>query len=278
MRLQTVSALAGCLCLLPVVAGAAFPSDDDLVVVSGPASPRVAYALRRGRRTLTLVVDIAADDGTTVGVGLSAAKTVRMSNADAKVRHVRDAARYTFTIPAKTLVSGEADWARLRMGLAVAWRGGPFGQDRQRERFRHIAGAPHLALSADPADWLPLDIREYEALVADRRKRIVFDFVQPMDGKATVVIENEEGGRVRNLIAGRPMARGRHRIGWDGLDEAGNIVTPGRYRWRAISHPGVRPEYLFSFCNDGKPPWRDGSGTCMWGPDHSTLTAAAAGK
>ena len=278
MRLQTVSALAGCLCLLPVVAGAAFPSDDDLVVVSGPASPRVAYALRRGRRTLTLVVDIAADDGTTVGVGLSAAKTVRMSNADAKVRHVRDAARYTFTIPAKTLVSGDADWARLRMGLAVAWRGGPFGQDRQRERFRHIAGAPHLALSADPADWLPLDIREYEALVADRRKRIVFDFVQPMDGKATVVIENEEGGRVRNLIAGRPMARGRHRIGWDGLDEAGNIVTPGRYRWRAISHPGVRPEYLFSFCNDGKPPWRDGSGTCMWGPDHSTLTAAAAGK
>ena len=85
----TVSALAGCLCLFPVVAGVAFPSD--------------------------------------------------------------------------------ADWTRLRMGLAVAWKGGPFGQDRQLERFRHLGGAPHAPLSTDPADWLPLDIREYEALAADEQ-------------------------------------------------------------------------------------------------------------
>jgi hypothetical protein len=83
---------------------------------------------------------------------------------------------------------------------------------------------------------------------------------------------------VRNLIAGKPLAKGTQRIAWDGLDEAGRVVPPGQYRWRAISHPGLAPEYLFSFGNDGTPPWRTGSGQDMWGPDHSTLQAAAAGK
>jgi hypothetical protein len=249
-----------------VAFGAAFPGDDDFVVVSGPASPRVACALQRVEDALTLVVGVEAEGGTTVHVGMRGTKTVLLSS--------KGGTRHTFTVP-KAAIGGTEG---LRMGLGVAWAGGPFGQDRQRERFRHVGGAAHAPLSTNPLDWLPFDIRDYEALVADRRKRIVLDFAQPMDGKATVVIENHEGARVRNLIAGRPMAKGRHRIAWDGLDEAGNVVAAGAYRWRAISHPGLRPEYLFSFCNDGTPPWRDGSGTCMWGPDHSTLTAATAGR
>ncbi len=265
--------------LLAMAAGAAgFPSEDDFVVVSGPASPRVAYALQRERGSLAIVVEVALDGDTAVKLGLHGAATQILSDKDARVERGKRTVRHCFSVPTSRLVGDEGDWAKLRMGLAVAWAGGPFGQDRQRERFRHTGGAPHDPLSTSPADWLPLDLAEHEALVADRRKRIALDFEQPMDGKATIVIEETKGQRVRNLLAGQPLTKGHHRILWDGVDERGNVVSPGAYRWRAISHPGVRPEYLFSFCNDGNPPWRTGSGTDMWGPDHSTLTAAAAGE
>ena len=255
-------------------------TEDDFVVVSGPASPRVAFAVRQEARALTLVVDVTRGEaeGVAVTVGLAAGRKVVRTGEKAEVVQREGGARYSFMVGERELAAVEADWAKLRLGIAVAWKGGPGGQDRQRERFRHAGGAPHGGLSPSPEDWLPLDLAEHAALVADRKRRIALDFAQPMDGKATVVIEDETGRRVRNLVASKPLAKGSHRIGWDGLDAAGNVVSPGRYRWRAVSHPGIRPEYLFSFCNDGDPPWRTGSGTDMWGPDHSTLTAACAGR
>jgi DNA-binding beta-propeller fold protein YncE len=264
------------------LAAAPAPTEDDFVVLSGPESPRVAFAVSRDGAALNLTLDVAGAAGpgsTSVSVGLAAAKAVVLNKGTAPV-HVRDGtARYVFAVPAASLVAGEADWARLRMGIAVAWSGGPLGNDRQRERFRHLDALPaHAGLSASPADWAPLDLAEYAAAVADRKRRITFDLDQPMDGKATVVIEDADGGRVRNLIAGQPLSKGRRRLEWDGLDEQGNVVKPGQYRWRAASHPGIVPEDLFSFCNDGNPPWRTGSGADMWGPDHSCLVAAAAGK
>ena len=256
--------------------------EDDYVVLSGPASPRVAFAVRRVGGTLTLVVDVASfgadGGGTSVTVGLAAARKVILGDKDATIALREGAARHTYSVPAASLVDADADWARLRMGVAVAWRGGPLGQDRQRERFRHRDTAPaHADLSPRPLDWMPLDLEEHAALVADRKRRILIDFNQPMDGKATLVLEDTDGNRVRNLLAGKPLAKARRKIEWDGLDEDGNVVRPGRYRWRSISHPGITPEYLFSFCNDGRPPWRTGSGTDMWGPDHSSLVAATAG-
>ncbi|OPZ24584.1 MAG: NHL repeat protein [Lentisphaerae bacterium ADurb.BinA184] len=99
-----------------------------------------------------------------------------------------------------------------------------------------------------------------------------------MDGKLSVVIEDADGNRVRNLLSGQPFAAGQHAVVWDGCDDGGQVMPPGRYAWRAISHPGITPNYLFSFCNDGDPPWRTGTGRDMWGPDHSTLSEAVAGK
>ena len=274
-------AILAATCAADGAAAAWEPGKDDFVVVSGPASPRVAFAANRSADEFRVVLDVAAFDakgsGTSVAVGLAAAKKVILADKDAKVSRGDGAARYTFALPAASLVTQMADWPRLRMGIAVAWTDGPLGKDRQRERFRHAGGAPHTGLSSNEADWLPFDIAEYEAMVADRRNRITVKFAQPMDGKATIVIDDAQGNRVRNLLAGVPMAKGAHEVEWDGLDEAGNVVAPASYAWRAISHPGITPEYLFSFCNDGQPPWRTGSGRDMWGPDHTCLTQAAAG-
>jgi len=73
-----------------------------------------------------------------------------------------------------------------------------------------------------------------------------------MDGKATVVIEDAAGRRIRNLLAGVPRARGRQTVEWDGLDENGNLAKEGAYRWRSILHPGIVPEYQLSFGNLGE--------------------------
>lgn len=208
-------------------------------------------------------------------VGLAAGKKLVLTEKNSQVTKANSRARYDWKVAGGSLVDAEGDWDRLRVGVAVAWGGGPQGTDRQRERFRHLYGAAHAGLSASPEDWQPLNLAEYEQAVSDRKNRIGIDFDQPMDGRATIVIEDEQGRRVRNLVSGETFGKGKHSIDWDGLDEEGRVAAPAGYRWRSIHHPAVRPEYLFSFCNDGTPPWRTGSGTDMWGPDHSVFTAAA---
>jgi outer membrane protein assembly factor BamB len=251
-------------------------SPEDFVTVSGPASPRVAFAVQRSGDRLDLAVEVASftDDGsgTSVQVGVAAAKTVMLSDREAQVTRGRRTARYAFALPASTLVDGEADWRTLRLGLAVAWGGGPGGAERQRERLRHRGGSAHEGLSPQAGDWLPFDLVEHATQVADRKNRVVVPIDQPMDGKATVVIEDAQGHRLRNLIGGQPMAKGRHEIEWDGLDDRGNLLAPGTYRWRSIHHPGIAPEYLMTYGNGDNEP-KDFGG---WGPNHTTLVEATA--
>ncbi|MBN8526075.1 MAG: hypothetical protein J0M02_12135, partial [Planctomycetes bacterium] len=108
-------------------------------------------------------------------------------------------------------------------------------------------------LSPRPADWAPLDLADLAQRLADRRDRIAIPIEQPMDGKYTVVIEGQDGKRIRNLAGGLPAAKGRIEVAWDGLDEDGRLVQPGAYRWRSIHHPGIMPEYAMSFANADEP-------------------------
>jgi len=260
--------LAWCATAAAVAAAVAPPPATDFQVVSTALTPRVAFAVQQVPTGLLLWVDVGAlqadGGGTLLAVGLSAAKTVQLRDTDARVTRTNGIAHYAFTVPTAALVTRATDWARLRMGLAVTWTGGPYGLDRQRERFRHLgSGSPHRGLATDPAEWMPLDLAEYQRTVSDTRNSIGIPFTQPMPGKATIVIEDAAGHRVRNLIAGKPLTPGAHIIPWDGLDEQGKVVSPGAYRWRSASHPGITPVHLFSFCNDA-------------GPNHTCLNAATA--
>lgn len=295
------------LLLLPLSAWAARVPDwtvDDFTTVSTPASPSVAWAAQREGNALNLAIEVEPWAGAklppVVQLGVAAGKKLTLKGERGLLTKA-GVFRFDFPIRDTQLAGSDADWKKLRFAFAVTWPGEfpdtqrthsivmtergleerpmPSDIDRQRERFRHAdTHAPHAALSSVEADWLPLDLAEHAATIADRRNRLALAFTQPMDGKATIVIEDRNGQRVRNLIAGKPLAKGPQRIAWDGLDEGGRVVQTGDYRWRAISHPGLAPEYLFSFANDGTPPWRTGSGQDMWGPDHSTLQAAAAGN
>ena len=211
-----------------------------------------------------------------VELGIAARRSLILPSTAAQTFPHENSVCYVWRIPARRLVDGETDWDRLRLAFAVRWPGGPGGADVQRERFRSAdRRAPHQGLSANPADWLPLSLAEYQAQCAERGGALRAELDQPVNGKYTVVIEDAQGRRVRNLVSGQPAARGRVPVEWDGLDDEGRVVRPGRYRWRSASHPGITPHYLFSFYNNGRPPWRDGTPGCIWLSDHGDAIAAA---
>jgi outer membrane protein assembly factor BamB len=239
---------------------------DELLAFSNPVTPRVAYQLQREGNALRVTVEAGAFDpagkDVAVELGVSADKTLRLAAKDAKVRAGKGLARFEFTVPAKSLVANADGWKKLRVALAVEWAG-PAGQPaRLQQAFLHTRPrAAHAGLSVNPADWQAVDLDEWERLAADRAMQIAIDYQQPVDGKATIVIDDASGKRVRNLIAAQPMQKGPQRIVWDGLDEQGNVALPGDYRWKAIAHPGLSPTHLFDFVNGP-------------GSNHGTLHAA----
>lgn len=264
----TVCMFAG---LLPLGAAETW-APEEFTVISGPASPRVALAVRRDGPRLSLAVEAAALPGSepSVKLGVAAGKSVTLdATAEKPVGTVR---RFTATIPAASLVANDAEWKRLRIALATTWNGGPDNQPRLSERFRHVGGAAHRGLASDANAWQPFDLDENATQVADRKNRIVVAIDQPVDGRASVVIESPDGKRLRNLVGGIDVAKGKHQLVWDGCDDDGQPLPPGTYRWRAAHHPGLTPRYLMSFGN-GDNTQADFNG---WGPNHTILTAAAA--
>jgi hypothetical protein len=227
------------------------PDDAEFVTVSEAASPSVRYAVKTFTDKLELAVEVATfspDEKVRTEVGVLAAKKVVLSSADAKLTRRPDAVVFRFSVPAKQLIASADDWGKLHLAFTVAWESTLPGIDRQRERFLHADNrAPHDALSPDPSGWQPLDLTAHQQNVTARKNRILLSFNQPLDGKATIVIENEKGERVRNLESALPLAKGRHEIAWDVLNEDGHIAPPGEYRWRAVSHAGIAPQYLMTF-------------------------------
>jgi hypothetical protein len=235
----------------------------ELIPLSDLTTPPVAYHLRRDGKNLQLTIDAAAFPASAppaLDIGITADKGVRLGNKDAKI----SGSRYQFTIPAARLVGGDAEWKKLRLAFAVSWPGQSPAVPRLAARFLHTdTAASHAGLSLNPADWTAIDLDEMEREAADRALQIHFDFPQPLDGKATVVINDESGNRIRNLISGTPMAKGTQRLVWDGLDENGNLAPPGNYHWKSISHPGLIPVHQLDFANGP-------------GSNHATLQAAVA--
>jgi len=257
----------------------AFPADDMFTKVSDAFSPPVSYWLQPGDRELRLLIKVGAfapdGHGASLAVGLGAQKILRLTDTDSKISYGPFEADYAFSIAKSQLGISGTGPPKVRFAFAVRWAGGPFGTLRLKEQFLQRGIALAGELSSNPQDWSQIDVSEQAALIAARQRRISINFKQPMDGKASIVIEDEHGNRIRNLLSGEPMGTGAHQVQWDGLDDQGNIVAPGTYHWRAASHPGIRPTYLFSFYNPGNPPWRSAAPSSDWLADHSNPVAAA---
>lgn len=103
-----------------------------------------------------------------------------------------------------------------------------------------------------------------------------FDFPFDLDqaGIFTLVVNDLDGRRVRNLVARDERAAGSYRIQWDMKDEKGRKVAPGQYRYEAAVHPRFECRYQMTpypnveTNHPENPPWLSGS-TGGWLSDHS---------
>ena len=98
----------------------------------------------------------------------------------------------------------------------------------------------------------------------------------------TVVIDDRDGQRVRNLVGGddpefyNPVEKDGVRtltVRWDALDESGCLVPPGEYVVRTqVLGEKLTGQAEHVFYNPGRPPWAVSSGpTGCWGADHMSF-------
>jgi len=121
------------------------------------------------------------------------------------------------------------------------------------------------------------------AASAEPRPPIPIRFTLPERGFVTLVIEDQAGRRVRNLVSETPFAAGENTVWWDGLDESGRIplamfgivyqvqgklVGAGTYRVRGLWRKAVDLRYEFTPYGGGDPPWSTPDHRGGWLADH----------
>ncbi len=184
--------------------------------------------------------------------------SVRAEAADARIG-VANAEKAFILNTAGDYQLPPGDWSKMCLAISLA-------TPEERDRIGFTDDRPiHVPFSENPDHWAAFDLDGYRQVIAERKLEIRIPFVQPRDGVATIVIENEAGERVRNLVSGRTFEAGRHVVVWDGLDENGRLAAPGKYRWRGVVHPGVEPEFRMCFSNGGE------DTIAPWGPNHGVL-------
>lgn len=108
-------------------------------------------------------------------------------------------------------------------------------------------------------------------------------------GYVTLVVENEEGVRVRNLVSDTWFKAGKNTVWWDGLDDLGRdteaakhgiynipaaFVKPGSYKVRGLVHSEITTSYEFPVYTTGTPPWFTSDHMGAWLSTHSAPQAA----
>jgi len=88
------------------------------------------------------------------------------------------------------------------------------------------------------------------------------------DGLLTLVIEDQHGNRIKNLVADYLVHKGHNTIPWDGSSLDG-VAAPGRYHVRGLFHQRIVPRLQYSIYSPGTPPWPTADGTGAWLADHT---------
>ena len=109
-----------------------------------------------------------------------------------------------------------------------------------------------------------------------------FRFHVDEPGFLTLVIENDQGVRVCNLVGETAFEPGDHSVSWDGRDETPKNfricglydldpqpVPAGGYRIRGLFRKAIDLRYELTANNAGQPPWPKQDGTGRWLADHS---------
>ena len=108
-------------------------------------------------------------------------------------------------------------------------------------------------------------------------------------GYVTLVLEDAQGKRVRNLVSETWFNAGKNEVRWDGLDDLGrdpdaykhgiyNVpgkpVAPGTYRVRGLWGPTIDLRYEFPVYTAGNPAWQTLDHTGGWLSNHTPPMSA----
>lgn len=138
-----------------------------------------------------------------------------------------------------------------------------------------------LAMSPIGAD--PLDKSAAKAPEAAHPPiPVKFSLKEP--GLVTLVIEDADGKRVRNLVSETPFPAGENTAWWDGTDDLGRdrdaaahaiyhipsqFVKPGTYAVRGLTRKEIDLKYEMTVYHSGTPPWPTADRSGGWLADHS---------
>jgi hypothetical protein len=118
---------------------------------------------------------------------------------------------------------------------------------------------------------------------------IPVQFTLKQGAYVTLVIENNTGTRVRNLVSETWFPAGKNTVQWDGLDDLGRdidavkhgvysipgkMVTPGQYKVRGLVRGAINAHYELATYSTGTPPWRTEDHTGAWLANHTPPQAA----
>lgn len=118
---------------------------------------------------------------------------------------------------------------------------------------------------------------------------IAIPFTLSTGGYVTLVVEDKNGIRVRNLVSETWFDAGKNTAWWDGLDDLGRdvnaahhgvytipgqLVKAGTYTIRGLVHTEIKTSYEFPIYAAGKTPWNTKDHTGGWLANHSAPQAA----
>ncbi len=215
--------------------------------------------------------------------------------------------------------ASEVDWRTLRhfaglenqypraLGINLLSLDGPIETRALRLRITHATTESHPHLNGKTMQgkriWLgelvvlcPLGDKTIESALpppqsADASDHppipVPFNLKEP--GLVTLVIEDSNGRRVRNLISETPFPAGDNVAWWDGLDDVGRdldaarhglysipgqLVPPGSYRVRGLWRKPLDLRFEFSVYNSGHPAWETLDSTGAWLANHTPPSSA----
>jgi len=144
-------------------------------------------------------------------------------------------------------------------------------------------------LALQPLGDAPLQAITFPVIADGPHPPIPVRFKLDKPGFVTLVIEDESGKRVRNLISETPFPAGDSVAWWDGTDDLGRdvdaakhgvykipaqFVTPGKYTVRGLVRGEIEPRYEFPIYSGGHPAWETADKTGGWLTNHTPPQAA----
>ncbi|MFM5987571.1 MAG: hypothetical protein ACKO9I_20010 [Sphaerospermopsis kisseleviana] len=209
--------------------------------------------------------------------------------------------------------AGDADWKRVKsfsgisngypLGLPIAWLdiNEPLESRAVRLRMTRASTGGHPHVEKNDMDgrrvWLdelivlkPMggaalaSILPKPATAAEPHPPIPVRFKLEEPASVTLVIDDAEGRRVRNLISETRFPAGDNVAWWDGMDDLGRdvdaarhglyevpgrFVAPGTYTVRGLASPAIDLLYEFPVYTEGNPAWNTIDNSGAWLSNHS---------